>query len=399
MNGETQKKTAGNWREVALIFLKLGATAFGGPAAHIALMEDEFVSRRGWLSRQQFLDLVGATNLVPGPNSTEIAIHIGKIRAGWAGFWAAGIGFIFPAFCLVLLFAWLYKAFGTLPQAQWILRGTAPVVVAIIAQALWKFAATALPNWTMRIVALLAFCGVALGAPELWMLGIAAVVGIFWGAWKHRGPKPNDVSTREDMSTRIEEQNSQMHKVILMAFLPATQSISLSLFWTFLKIGSILYGSGYVLLAFLQSEFVPKYLTQQQLLDAVTVGQITPGPLFTTATFVGFQIAGWSGAVAATVGIFLPSFFFVALLAALMEKLKNSPVARTFLDVVNAASLALMAWVWWLLLRGLFGPQTSQNIFAALLLGVSTLLLLKTKINSTWLLGAGAVLGLLVHGI
>lgn len=310
-------------QELALLFGRLGATAFGGPAAHIALMEDEVVTRRGWMTRQQFLDLVGATNLIPGPNSTELAIHIGKLRAGWPGLVVAGVCFILPAFCLVLLLAWLYKTYGALPQTQWLLRGMAPVVVAIIVHALWKFAGTALKHRLAWSIALLTLLLVLLGINELAVLGLAAAIGLCSGIFGHRSsnnntggrPPTQEHESSETISSvaasKAEESGPRSAPLLFVSPLFAAGSLTWGLFWSFLKIGSILYGSGYVLIAFLQSELVPRLLTQRQLIDAVAIGQVTPGPVFTTATFIGFQIAGWTGAVAATLGIFLQALLFV----------------------------------------------------------------------------------------
>ncbi len=396
-------------RELAALFLRLGATAFGGPAAHIVLMEDEVVTRKRWLDRAQFLDLVGATNLIPGPNSTELAIHIGYLRAGWPGLLVAGVCFILPAFCIVLALAWLYQNYGALPQAQSLLRGVQPVVLAIVAQALWKFAGTALKPLAARLAAFAALALLVIGVSELAVLGLAAAFGLLvgLGRQKEKGKGQKAIGTDTDEAVgmgaakkpaRTKSSTAKINArqaILLLPFalclLPFLMSPLRDLFWAFLKIGSILYGSGYVLLAFLQAEFVPRLMTERQLLDAVAVGQITPGPVFTTATFIGFQLAGWPGALAATVGIFLPSFFFVALLAALMQRLQTSPVLRGFLDAVNAASLALMAWVTWQLARtAIADAATVVSAITALAL------LLRTRLNPTWLLAAGVAVGWLL---
>jgi chromate transporter len=398
----SQNNSENRLRELALLFGRLGATTFGGPAAHIAMMEDEVVTRRGWMTRQQFLDLVGATNLIPGPNSTELAIHIGKLRAGWPGLVVAGVCFILPAFFLVLLLAWLYKTSGSLPQTQWLLRGMAPVLIAIIAQALWKFSATALKHRLAWIVALASCVLLALGIPELAVLGLAAFIGLLSGLYIRRMTRARVNYTSS--STQVEPEASsealppedppsRSAPLLLLAPALPVASATWGLFWSFLKIGSILYGSGYVLVAFLQAEFVPRLLTQRQLIDAVAIGQVTPGPVFTTATFIGFQIAGWGGAVAATLGIFLPSFVFVALLSVLMERLQTSLVMRWFLDAVNAASLALMAWATLILAR-----SSLVDIVTVLVALASLALLLRTRINATWLLAGGALIGWLTRG-
>jgi chromate transporter len=407
-------------RELALLFGRLGATAFGGPAAHIAMMEDEVVTRRGWMTRQQFLDLVGATNLIPGPNSTELAIHIGKLRAGGPGLVVAGVCFILPAFCLVLLLAWLYKTYGTLPQTQWLLRGMSPVVVAIVVQALWKFAGTALKHKVAWAVSMLTLLVLWLGISELATLGLAATIGLASGLMSQRharhrplssdgalnsaGVLPEHTSEAPCFSPTAQESAHEQPPprddsasppatLLIVSPMVATGTATWALFWSFLKIGSILYGSGYVLIAFLQAEFVPRWLTQQQLIDAVAIGQVTPGPVFTTATFIGFQIGGWTGAVAATVGIFLPSFLFVALLSVLMKRLQSSLLMRSFLDAVNAASLALMAWATVILAR------SSLIDFVTVAIAIASLaLLLRTRLNATWLLAAGALIGWLTRG-
>lgn len=363
--------------ELALIFLRLGATAFGGPLAHIALMRTEFVEKRGWLTEQEFLDLNGAVNLVPGPNSTELAMHIGHRRAGNAGLVVAGACFIVPAMLLVLMLAHLYKNFGTLPAARAILWGVSPVVVAVVIQALWKFAPVALKSRMAQALAALALMAGAAGISEIVLIFTAALVGL---------------AAANRRSSRA-----------LAAFSPpllliVSPSVSAGgVFWSFLKMGCLVYGSGYVLLAYLRAELVEnlEWISNQQLVDAVAVGQVTPGPVFTTATFLGYQIGGLWGGLAATAGIFGPSFVFVALLGMWLGKFAGSPKTRLFLDAVNAASFALMALVTFQLGRE---AVLSNGMFdsGALLLGlVAATLLLATKINSAWLLAMGALVGLL----
>jgi chromate transporter len=371
--------------ELARIFLKLGLISFGGPAAHIALMEDEFVSRRGWLSRQRFLDLVGAVNLIPGPNSTELAMHIGHERAGWRGLWVGGMCFIAPAVVIVLTLAALYGQFQQQPLLRAIFYGVQPVIIAIVLQALWKLAQTALKDGLTWGIALLALAAAAAtGLHEIAILAVAGAVGIALGLQQR---SKTDQSTLETEEEPTPEQ--KMPAVWLMMPFAAT-SLSWQLFWIFLKIGAILYGSGYVLLAFLRAELVPHYLSDSQLIEAVAIGQMTPGPVFTTATFIGYQIAGTSGALAATAGIFLPSFLFVGLLSLVLDKLAQSSVMRRFLDAVNAASLALMAWVSWLL-----GRSAIVDVITAIIAVLALGLLLCTKINSAWLIAGGAVFGVL----
>jgi chromate transporter len=364
-------------KEVITLFLKLGTTAFGGPAAHIALMHDETVKRRKWLSDQEFLDLVGATNLIPGPNSTEMAIHIGYLRAGWAGLVAAGACFIAPAMVIVLGLAWAYVQFGSTPQAEWLLYGIKPVVIAIIVQALWNLGGKAIQN--------LLTGAIAAGVVALYFLGINEIALLFAGGLI--------------VILLVNFQRSRFRPIRafllplggLVALAQAVLPVSLPLlFFTFLKIGSVLYGSGYVLLAFLRADFVVRFgwLTDQQLIDAIAIGQVTPGPVFTTATFIGYLLGGLPGALLATLGIFLPSFIFVAISNPIIPRIRNSPWASSLLDGVNAASLGLMAAVTWQLGRSsLIDPLT---ILVAIL---SLVLLLRFKLNSTWLIAAGALTG------
>jgi chromate transporter len=364
--------------EVAALFLKLGFTAFGGPAAHIAIMHDEIVQRRKWLSDEQFLDLLGATNLIPGPNSTEMAIHIGYLRAGWRGLLLAGLGFISPAVLIVLALAWLYVRFGTTPQAEWLLYGIKPVVIAIIAQALWMLGNKALRNKTLALVGLLALGLYFLGFNEIALLFAGGLVYLLLFNFRRRQSLP-------------------LGAVLpLGGFALSLASIPFSLpvlFLTFLKIGSVLYGSGYVLLAFLRADFVLRlgWLTDQQLLDAVAIGQVTPGPLFTAATFIGYLLGGVPAALLATLGIFLPSFIFVAISNPLIPKIRNSPWAGSLLDGVNAAALGLMAAVTFQL-----GISSLVDVFTATIAVIALVLLLRYKINSTWLIAGGALAGLLI---
>jgi len=369
--------------DVARLFLRLGFTAFGGPAAHIAMMHDETVKRRRWLDDQEFLDLVGATNLIPGPNSTEMAIHIGFRRAGWLGLIAGGCCFIVPAVLIVLLLAWAYVRFGSLPQAEWLLYGIKPVVIAIVAQALWSLGRKAIAGPVTAAVAVLVVVLYFASINEILLLfaGGLAVTLIANG--------------RRLAGRRMGVYLLPLGGVGLLSQAATPFSFSL-LFFTFLKIGSVLYGSGYVLLAFLRSDFVLRlgWLTDQQLLDAVAIGQVTPGPVFTTATFIGFLIAGTPGALLATLGIFLPSFVFVAISNPLIPRIRNSPWISSLLDGVNAASLGLMAAVTWQLGRAsLFDFVTIAVALASLVL------LIRFKINSTWLIAGGALAGLLTAGV
>jgi len=366
---------------VAALFLKLGALGFGGPAAHIAMMHDETVRRRGWLSDQEFLDLVGATNLIPGPNSTEMAIHLGFRRAGWPGLLVGGLCFILPAALIVTALAWVYVRFGSTPQAGWLLYGVKPVIMAIIVQALWTLGRKAvkglLPAGVGLAVLILYFAGVN----EIALLA-AGGLAVMIGSNLRRLNKPGRGWLLA--SPMIGTAGSTVSAV-------AATSFSLPLLvLTFLKIGAVLYGSGYVLLAFLRADFVVRFgwLTDHQLLDAVAVGQVTPGPLLTTATFIGYLLGGFPGAGLATAAIFLPSFVFVALTNRLIPRLRASTWVGGALDGVNAASLGLMAAVSWQLGRAsLTDPLTAVIALASLGL------LVRFKFNPTWLIAGGAAIG------
>ena len=377
----TTSLSSRNVAEVALLFLKLGLTAFGGPAAHIAMMHDEIVKRRQWLSEQEFLDLVSATNLIPGPNSTEMAIHIGYRRAGWPGLLAAGICFIVPAVIIVLVLAWIYLHFGTIPQVGWILYGVKPVVIAIILQALWSLGPKAIKNRLIAVVLIIIVSAYFIGVNEILLLFVGGALVL------------------------MASQYRQLHSAAMGLFLLPADAAGTGLasstvvpfdlarlFFTFLKIGSILYGSGYVLLAFLRADLVTRFgwLNDQQLIDAIAIGQVTPGPVFTTATFIGYLLGGLPGGLLATLGIFLPSFVFVALSIPLIPRLRNSARFGAFLDGINIASFGLMAAVTWQLGRAsLTDPLTIAITLASLFA------LIRYKVNSTWLITSGALVGLL----
>jgi chromate transporter len=369
-------------REIALLFLRLGATAFGGPAAHIAMMEEEVVRRRGWMSREKFLDLLAATNLIPGPNSTEMAIHVGLL-AGWRGLLLAGACFILPAAALVTILAWAYQRFGMLPAVEGFLYGVKPVVVVIVAQALIGFAGTSMKS--MPLVAI-AVASAALCWWEIHELAILAGAGVA-AALAHGVLHPRRAATPISLAAPL------LLPALPLASAAATPVGLLPLFLFFLKVGSILFGSGYVLLAFLRADLVERWgwLTEQQLLDAIFVGQVTPGPVFTTATFIGYLLEGLPGALVATVGIFLPAFVFVALSGPLVPRLRQAPSAGAFLDGVIAASLALMAVVTWKLAQASLG-----DAFTAAVAVTSAVLLAATRINSVWLVLAAGLLGLAV---
>ena len=369
--------------EVAALFLKLGATAFGGPAAHIAMMHDEAVTRRKWLSDQAFLDLVGATNLIPGPNSTEMAIHIGFLRAGWLGLALGGACFILPAMLIVMALAWAYVQYGSLPQVEWLMYGVKPVAIAIIVQALWNLGQKAVKGPLLA--------GVGLAVLALYFLGVNEIALLFAGGLSVMALKNLRRWRTQTMKSFLLPWFGGVNLFASFALAPASFGLPL-LFVTFLKIGAVLYGSGYVLLAFLRADFVVRlgWLTDQQLMDAIAIGQVTPGPVFTTATFVGYLLGGAPGALWATLGIFLPSFLFVAASNPLIPRMRRSAWVSGLLDGVNVASLALMAAVTWQL-----GWASLVDPLTALMALVSLGLLMRFKVNSTWLIAGGAIVGLL----
>lgn len=379
-------------REIAELFLRLGFTAFGGPAVHIALMKEEVVVRRQWMTEAEFLDLLGATNLIPGPNSTEMAIHIGYGRGGFPGLILAGLCFILPAALIVTGFAWAYVRFGTLPVVAGLLYAAKPVILAVVVQAIWGLVKPAIKTRFLGGVGLVTL-GLALaGINELALLfGAGALSGaVHWVARERaRGVRPllllllaaAAMVGLPSLLTYAANATTAAHG-IPFGLAP--------LFLFFLKVGSVLYGSGYVLLAFLRDTLVTRWhwLTGAQLLDAAAVGQITPGPVFTTATFIGYVLGGLPGAALATLGIFLPSFLFVAVSGPLVPRIRRAPLAGAFLDGVNVAALALMAAVTWELGRAaLVDPLT---IGIAL---VSAVLIVRFKITSAWLLLAAALIG------
>jgi chromate transporter len=361
--------------EIARLFLKLGTTAFGGPAAHIAMLQREVVERRGWISREEFLDHLGASNLIPGPTSTELVIHIGRKRGGWLGLLIAGTCFILPAAIMVGIIAWAYVRYGKLPAVSGLLYGVKPVVIAIILQAIWKLGRTAVKSRWLVVVGVIALGLSAGGVAPLLVLAAGAILAI---AMELTRPRT---------------------KAALLAFVNVTMAASSMtvglwpIFLVFLKIGAMVFGSGYVLLAFLQADLVRRlgWLTQQQLLDAVAVGQVTPGPVFTTATFLGYLLHGTGGAVAATIGIFIPAFVFVAISAPLIPKIRASRLAGAALDGINVASLALMAVVAWQLGRAALVDATTVAVVLVSLLA----LFVFPRLNSAWLIAGAGVLGAL----
>jgi chromate transporter len=314
--------------EVAKLFIKLGCIGFGGPAVHIALMEEEVVRKRKWMSHERFLDLVGATNLIPGPNSTEMTMHIGHERAGWKGLIVAGICFIFPAVIITAVFAWAYQQYGTLPEVTPFIYGIKPAIIAVIVSLMIALGRKALKSIELGIIGILSAALALYGINEIYLLFGSGFIGMLIFNLKSR--KKHSI-------------NSIFPFLLLQLSASSAHAFNWKLFWIFLKIGAILYGSGYVLFAFLDTELVETgFLSKLELIDAIAVGQFTPGPVFSSATFIGWQIGGISGAIAATIGIFLPSFLFVALLNPLVRTLRNSKLMSAFLDTVNIVSVALI---------------------------------------------------------
>ena len=367
--------------EIAKVFFKLGCIAFGGPASHIAMMEDEIVEKRKWMTREHFLDLIGATNLIPGPNSTEMTMHCGHERAGFAGLVTAGVCFIFPAVVITGVFAWFYIAYGNLPQIEPFIYGIRAAVLAVIASAILKLGRKALKGFELAVLGILVLAVSLLGVNEIVALLAAGVLGAVYFYLKYK-----------------------LSAVDAKAFVPfflfqvpvstaALKISTLNIFWTFLKVGAVLYGSGYVLFAYLDAELVANgWLTRGQLIDAIAVGQFTPGPILSTATFIGYQIGGIYGAVAATLGIFLPSFLFVLILNPLVPKMRNSKFLGYFLDSVNIAAVAVMLAVLFVLAK-----DTLINWRTVLIAAISAVLMFGVKkINVIWIVLGGAILGYLL---
>jgi len=378
----TNDSHSGRLRELATLFLRLGFTAFGGPAAHIAMFHDEVVTRRKWITDEHFLDLLGATNLIPGPNSTEMAIHIGFVRAGWQGLILAGLCFIVPAASIVLVLAWLYTLVGSTPAANWLLYGIKPVIIAIILQALWSLGRKAVKSPVLAIVGVLAFALYLTGVNEVALLFISGGLVML-------------IANMRRLRTLRVDSLPLLLGVPGALFAQAAVPVSMGLlFLNFLKIGAVLYGSGYVLLAFLRGDFVNRlhWLTDQQLLDAVAVGQFTPGPVSSTATFIGFVLGGVPGAILATVGIFLPSFVFVAISNPFIPRVRQSPWLSSLLDGVNIAALALMAAV------TLELAQAALIDWLTLILAVvAAVALFRFKVNATWLIAASGIISIVYH--
>jgi chromate transporter len=368
--------------QLALAFLKLGTIAFGGPAAHLAMMEEEFVRRRRWITQAEFLDRMAAANLIPGPSSTETTIFIGQLKRGWRGLIVAGSCFLLPAAVIVSMIAWAYVRYGKLPQVAGMLYAIKPVVVAIVIQALWKLSKTGVRTKFLVAIAALAVVLNLFGFGPILVLLIAGTLSAA-ALWLRMKGRPVAVSV------------AALPKFFAAAVATAATAAALPfslwrLFLSFLKIGSVIFGSGYVLLAFLQSEFVERlhWLTEKQLIDAVAVGQFTPGPVFSTATFIGYILGGWPGAIVATVGIFVPGFVLVAASGPLLPRIRRSPIISSALDGVVAGSLALMAVVTWQLGKAAIVGRMTIAIFV-----VSAVALLRFRVNSVWLIAAAAVGG------
>jgi chromate transporter len=364
-------------KELAQLFSKLGLIAFGGPAAHIAMMQEEVVVKRKWMSEQHYLDLIGATNLIPGPNSTEMAIHIGRERGGWKGLIVAGLCFILPAVILTGVFAWFYKRYGQLPQVQPFIYGIKPAIIAIILAAIYPLAKTALKTIEIGVIGIIALLLSLMGYSEILILFGAGFFALLLGYIR---------------SSRSTSKTTSILPFTIFSFSNTTLlSISnFNLFFIFFKIGAILYGSGYVLFAFLDSEFVAKgLLSRQQLIDAIAVGQFTPGPVFSSVTFIGYQLKGFSGAVVSTIGIFLPSFIFVALLNPLVKKMRGSELFSSFLNAVNIASVAIIIAICYVM-----GKESITDRRTAMIACLSLIMVVGfRKINSALIVLAGSLLG------
>src|SRR5947209_3488291 len=383
---EGLKPAEGSVSEVAKLFLKLGTIAFGGPAAHIAMMHDEMSRRRRWVSEERFLDLLGAANLIPGPSSTEMAIYLGYERAGWKGLILGGVCFILPAMLMVLAIAWAYVHYGATPQAGWLLYGVKPVIVAIIVQALCGLLKTAVKGPPLAGAGLLVLALYFAGFSPVALIFASGLLVMLIENGRRFWRQARNTSASIAVLPTLGLSATQVGGMIPVPF-----SLT-ALFVTFLKLGSVVFGSGYVLLAFLRNDFVYRlgWLTDHQILDAVAVGQFTPGPVFTTATFIRYVVGGLPGAILATVGIFLPSFIFVAAVFPVVGMLRQSRWASGFLDGVNVGALGLMAGVTWQL-----GRAAVMDWFAAVLALISAVLVFRFKINSAWLVLAGGMMGFL----
>lgn len=370
-----------NLKEITKVFVKLGIIGFGGPAAHIAMMRDEVVVKRKWMSEQHFLDLLGATNLIPGPNSTEMAIHIGYDKGGFKGLVTAGLCFILPAVLITGILAYLYSLYGQLPEVQPFIYGIKPAIIAIILAAIYPLAKQSVKSINLALIGIAVLLAAVFGINEIYLMFGAGLLA--FGLYKIQSKQKNDT----------------LQSIVPLTFLQITQTTfwtatNAKLFWSFLKIGSILYGSGYVLFAFLDTELVATgMLTRQQLMDAIAVGQFTPGPVFSSVTFIGFQINGFSGAIISTISIFLPSFVFVALLNPLMKMLRNSKGLSAFLDAVNVASVAIIIAVCYEM-----DKETITDWRTILIAVVSAIIVFNfKKINSAYVVLGGSFLGYILR--
>lgn len=366
----------GKLTEIASLFFKLGCIAFGGPAAHIAMMEDEVVRKRKWMTQEHFLDLMGATNLIPGPNSTEMTMHCGHERGGWKGLFVAGFCFIFPAVVITGFFAWLYAKYGQLPEVEPFIYGIKPAVIAIILSAAFRLGKKAVKNTELAILGMITLVACLLGLNEIIALFACGFLGL--------------------VSYLAKKKINHLNSFLPLLFFQGTEVLkveTLKIFLSFLKVGAILYGSGYVLFAFLDTELVANgWLTRQALIDAVAVGQITPGPVLSTATFIGWQMNGWAGAIAATLGIFLPSFFFVLILNPLIPKMRKSKIIRAVLDAVNVAAVALI-----LAVCVEMGKDTLTDWRTILIAIISLVIVFALKkMNSAFIVLGGGLLGYLL---
>jgi chromate transporter len=359
------------------------------------MMREEVVQRRQWMNDERFVDLIGITNLIPGPSSTELAIYLGYLQAGWTGLLIAGICFIGPAMLMVLAIAWAYVTYGALPQVSWLFYGIQPVVVAIIAHAIWSLGRTIFKHILAAVLAVLIFVLYLLGVNVLILLfGGAALYGVLRLLQMHWKRTPSVMSLfLPTLPLHVQSMRAMILPSLVTGLLATSAPVSLFvLFLTFLKLGAIVYGSGYTLLAFLRADLVQNlhWLTDKQLLDAVSIGQFTPGPVFTTATFIGYLLAGFPGAILATVGIFLPSFVFIAAIHPVATRLRNATWTATLLDGVNAAALALMTGV---LVQ--LGQHALVDVLTWAMAVVSFVILLRWRINSVWLIVVGAIMGVL----
>ena len=367
-------------KEIAQVFFKLGSIAFGGPAAHIAMMEVEVVQKRKWMTQEHFLDLVGATNLIPGPNSTEMTMHCGYERGGWKGLFVAGFSFIFPAVIITMLFAWLYQKYGQMPEVEPFIYGIKPAVIAIILSAVYRLGKKALKNWELGILGAITLGATLFGLNEIIALFACGFLGLLLHLAK----------------TSVNKTNGFFPILLFQILVPTVSISSLKILFTFLKVGALLYGSGYVLFAFLDVELVDTgILTRQQLIDAVAVGQFTPGPVLSTSTFIGWQLNGIWGAIAATLGIFLPSFIFVWLLNPLIPRLRKSKLLSSFLDAVNIAAVAVIIAV-----CVEMGKDTLTD-WRTILIGILSLIVVfgMKKLNSAFIVLGGSLLGYLLYFI